>query len=226
MSPAGGGSRSPCPTPRQCPSPLTARKPRVHDVPADPGPMISLRGRVRPPRRATAQPRRKSRTRSRRGQAVGRHCVPQVAPAGPSPRRPPARPRFAVGLVVSPSPVGPDASTSTPTRTGRRRSIEADGPLVVGGDEAAGRDPAGRAGRGGAGGCDSPGPRGGGARSRCKVTGKGDQKSTATELAVVWRNQIGYLPDPARNGAMGPGLIGQMFLYGPGCPVRSGRRES
>jgi hypothetical protein len=36
----------------------------------------------------------------------------------------------------------------------------------------------------------------------------------ATDLGVGWRNRIAYLPDPTRNGAMGPGLAGQMFLFG------------
>lgn len=41
-----------------------------------------------------------------------------------------------------------------------------------------------------------------------------DKKAPASELAVAWRNHIEQLPDPSRNGAMGSGLAGQMFLFG------------
>lgn len=40
-------------------------------------------------------------------------------------------------------------------------------------------------------------------------------KTPATEMTLIWRNRIDYLPDPARNGEMGPGLAGQLFLFGP-----------
>jgi hypothetical protein len=36
----------------------------------------------------------------------------------------------------------------------------------------------------------------------------------ATEMAVAWRPKIEYQPDPTRNGAMGAGLAGQLFLFG------------
>src|SRR5204863_4348378 len=29
----------------------------------------------------------------------------------------------------------------------------------------------------------------------------------------AWRKKIEYLPDPSRDGSMGPGLVGQMFLF-------------
>jgi len=41
-----------------------------------------------------------------------------------------------------------------------------------------------------------------------------DKKFPATEMEVAWRNYTQQLPDPARNGAMGSGLAGQMFLFG------------
>ncbi len=46
------------------------------------------------------------------------------------------------------------------------------------------------------------------------MTGKGDKaaKGQATSIFVWWRNKIDYLPDPTRDGAMGPGLVGQIFL--------------
>lgn len=47
-----------------------------------------------------------------------------------------------------------------------------------------------------------------------KLAGRVEKKVPATEMQVAWRNRIAYLPDPSRNGAMGAGLAGQMFLYG------------
>jgi hypothetical protein len=48
-----------------------------------------------------------------------------------------------------------------------------------------------------------------------KVTGKTQEKKAGTpvELVLTWRNKIDYLPDPTRNGAMGAGIAGQMFLF-------------
>ena len=39
-------------------------------------------------------------------------------------------------------------------------------------------------------------------------------KGNATSIAVAWQNKIDFLPDPARNGESGPGLAGQIFLFG------------
>ena len=47
-----------------------------------------------------------------------------------------------------------------------------------------------------------------------KMMTKPEKKVPATEMAVAWRNRMAYLPDPSRNGAMGAGLAGQLFLYG------------
>jgi hypothetical protein len=47
--------------------------------------------------------------------------------------------------------------------------------------------------------------------------GKADKAPKAggpVTLAPAWRNHIDYLPDPARRGAMGPGLAGQIFAFG------------
>jgi len=42
----------------------------------------------------------------------------------------------------------------------------------------------------------------------------GPEKSQpVAEIATAWRNKIEYLPNPAANGAMQPGLAGQVFLY-------------
>ncbi len=41
-------------------------------------------------------------------------------------------------------------------------------------------------------------------------------KVPANEMTLLWRNRIDYLPDPGRNGEMGPGLVGQLFLFGSG----------
>lgn len=50
-----------------------------------------------------------------------------------------------------------------------------------------------------------------------KLTGKvaPAAKVPAAEITILWRNKIDYLPDPTRNGAMGAGLAGQLFLFGP-----------
>ena len=41
-------------------------------------------------------------------------------------------------------------------------------------------------------------------------------KGAATEIALTWMPKVGYLPDPTHNGEMIAGLVGQMFLFGPG----------
>jgi hypothetical protein len=49
-----------------------------------------------------------------------------------------------------------------------------------------------------------------------KPGAKGDPKKVpATEMTILWRNRIDYLPDPTKNGSPNPGLVGQMFLLGP-----------
>jgi hypothetical protein len=47
-----------------------------------------------------------------------------------------------------------------------------------------------------------------------KLLAKTERKVPATEMAVAWQNRIAYLPDPSRNGALGTGIAGQLFLYG------------
>lgn len=47
-----------------------------------------------------------------------------------------------------------------------------------------------------------------------KLVGRTERKIPATEMAVTWRNRIAFLPDPSRNGALGAGLAGQLFLFG------------
>lgn len=50
-----------------------------------------------------------------------------------------------------------------------------------------------------------------------KLTGKGEQaKGAPIEIAVAWHNRPAQLPDPTKNGALVNGLVGQMFLFGPG----------
>ncbi len=50
------------------------------------------------------------------------------------------------------------------------------------------------------------------------LTGKSDRamgpKGPAVSIATAWQNRVDYLPDPARDGEMGPGLAGQVFLFG------------
>jgi hypothetical protein len=43
---------------------------------------------------------------------------------------------------------------------------------------------------------------------------RGGPKMPASEMQVAWRKQIAHLPDPTKNGTPGPGIAGQMFLYG------------
>jgi len=45
-----------------------------------------------------------------------------------------------------------------------------------------------------------------------KLLGREKARPVA-EVATAWRNKIEYLPNPAANGAMQPGLAGQVFLY-------------
>lgn len=47
-----------------------------------------------------------------------------------------------------------------------------------------------------------------------KPNAKGEKKNPATELTILWRNKIDFLPDPSRNGQMGAGLAGQVFMFG------------
>jgi hypothetical protein len=53
-----------------------------------------------------------------------------------------------------------------------------------------------------------------GVSSLSKFAGKGERRVVATDMAVGWQPRIAHLPDPARNGALGCGLVGQMFIYG------------
>jgi hypothetical protein len=47
-----------------------------------------------------------------------------------------------------------------------------------------------------------------------KLAARFEKKVPVSDMAVAWQTRIAYLPDPSRNGAPGPGLVGQMFLYG------------
>jgi hypothetical protein len=49
-----------------------------------------------------------------------------------------------------------------------------------------------------------------------KMVGKGaGPKGQMVLMEAMWQNRVAYLPDPARNGAAGAGLVGQLLLYGP-----------
>jgi hypothetical protein len=54
--------------------------------------------------------------------------------------------------------------------------------------------------------------------SMSKLTGssKPAKPVPVIEMTALWRNKVDYLPDPSKNGAMGAGLAGQLFLFGPG----------
>ena len=49
-----------------------------------------------------------------------------------------------------------------------------------------------------------------------KYVGKAVPRGAASEIALTWQHQVKKLPDPVHNGAMGYGIAGQMFLFGPG----------
>lgn len=49
--------------------------------------------------------------------------------------------------------------------------------------------------------------------SMARMFGKAEKKAVADTITIVWRNKVDYLPDPSRNGEMGPGLVGQVFLF-------------
>jgi hypothetical protein len=51
--------------------------------------------------------------------------------------------------------------------------------------------------------------------SLAKLTGKPERKTQATEMTMLWRNRVDYLPDHTQDGQMSPGLAGQLFLFGP-----------
>jgi hypothetical protein len=50
--------------------------------------------------------------------------------------------------------------------------------------------------------------------SLSKLAAHFEKKTPAEEIGIGWRNRVAYLPDPARNGAPGAGLVGQLFLFG------------
>jgi hypothetical protein len=49
--------------------------------------------------------------------------------------------------------------------------------------------------------------------SLAKFVAKTPGKNDATDFALAWQKKIAYLPDPTKNGAMLPGVVGQMFLF-------------
>jgi hypothetical protein len=53
-----------------------------------------------------------------------------------------------------------------------------------------------------------------GAPSLSKLTARFEKKTAATEMGVGWQPRIAHLPDPARGGVPGPGIAGQLFLFG------------
>ena len=44
---------------------------------------------------------------------------------------------------------------------------------------------------------------------------KGGAKVPAVNITTLWRNKIDYLPDPSKNGQTNPGVVGQVFFFGP-----------
>lgn len=45
------------------------------------------------------------------------------------------------------------------------------------------------------------------------VMTKADKAAPAKEFALAWQNRLAQLPDPSKNGAQNPGIVGQVFLY-------------
>ena len=45
------------------------------------------------------------------------------------------------------------------------------------------------------------------------VMTKADKAAPAKEFALAWQNRLAQLPDPSKNGALNPGIVGQVFLY-------------
>ncbi len=54
--------------------------------------------------------------------------------------------------------------------------------------------------------------------SLSKLTGAAPSVQ-AVEITVVWDNHLAHLPDPMKDGVEGPGLVGQMFLFGAGAKM-------
>lgn len=52
------------------------------------------------------------------------------------------------------------------------------------------------------------------APSASKLLNRAGPRMPASEMQVAWGKQIAHLPDPTKNGAPGPGVAGQMFLFG------------
>lgn len=52
-----------------------------------------------------------------------------------------------------------------------------------------------------------------------KIDLHAEKKVQALEMAMQWGRRVEYLPDPTQDGAMGPGLVGQLFLYGNDNPL-------
>lgn len=50
--------------------------------------------------------------------------------------------------------------------------------------------------------------------SFARTVGLSKPTMPASDMEVAWRKQIAHLPDPTQNGALGPGIAGQMFLFG------------
>lgn len=60
----------------------------------------------------------------------------------------------------------------------------------------------------------------GGATTLPKMMGStGGAKNQAVEMSAAWQNRVAYLPDPTRDGAMGAGLVGQLFLFGSNMKI-------
>lgn len=134
--------------------------------------------------------------------AFGSGCVTPNAGKKPTAEPPPAKPDvLKPGVLPSPQELMRPASAVAPTGSGVVQAsarvpapIAADVPVTPPGARSLAAAPAVPA---------------------LKLPGMSPVKpAAATDMGVGWRNRIAYLPDPSRNGAMGAGLAGQMFLFG------------
>lgn len=114
------------------------------------------------------------------------------------------------GVLPPPQDMTKPASAVAPTGTGPSA------PTIVqaGATQPAAPAPAGTSGTKTAAPAPVANPVAGLSAAAKQLTPWAEKKVLATDMAVAWGPRIAHLPDPTKNGAMGSGIVGQMFLYG------------